>query len=451
MSIDPTPQPTNAKPTRGRPRRWALLVLVLAALAVRGRVMLSNQHLLHADTDGYREISWNLYHDGHFALSTDFFYHPAQPTAYRPPLYPVLITAFFLLPERNSAIGLFHVLLGVGTVIGVYRLGELWQLPVAGSLIATGLVIVDPLLVHLSRQVMNETLSAFLAMWTLVALALFVREPVVWRGLLAGALAGLCVLCRPTFLAWLVCVTVALPFVVPVARRHSAILSAVFLLGAAVAISPWPIRNWREFGRPIVTTTHGGYTLWLANNSSLYEWLRTGEWGSVWDASPFHSDWRRRMRGAEMSYWSTDQLRMRELPNDRLAYQLAFDTIAADPATFAYSCVVRVGLLWSVLPHQLTADESTSRRGLRYAVAIFYTAELALAALGLWILRRKLLSSPWLWSLLLLVSFTAVHTFYWTHMRMRAPLMGVVALLAAQAVVTLASRRRVANRWPSVA
>jgi hypothetical protein len=228
-------------------------------------------------------------------------------------------------------------------------------------------------------------------------------------------------------------------------------LTAVCILAAAVVISPWPLRNWWRFGKPIVTTTHGGYTLWLANNPSLYEWLRTGEWGSVWDASQFHSDWRRRLHAAELSYWSTDQVRMRELPNDRLAYQLAFETIAAEPLTFAYSCLVRVGLLWSVLPHQLSADESPSRRGLRYAVAIWYTAELALAAFGLWVLRRKLLLSPWLWGLLLLLSFTAVHTFYWTHMRMRAPLMGVVALLAAQAVVTLAVRRPAASPSPSPA
>ena len=39
--------------------------------------------------------------------------------------------------------------------------------------------------------------------------------------------------------------------------------------------------------------------------------------------------------------------------------------------------------------------------------------------------------SSWLWGLLLVACLTAVHTFYWTDMRMRAPLMPVVALAAA--------------------
>ncbi len=37
-----------------------------------------------------------------------------------------------------------------------------------------------------------------------------------------------------------------------------------------LTISPWAIRNWQVFGRPIITTTHGGYTLWLANNPAYY-------------------------------------------------------------------------------------------------------------------------------------------------------------------------------------
>ena len=49
-------------------------------------------------------------------------------------------------------------------------------------------------------------------------------------------------------------------------------------------------------------------------------------------------------------------------------------------------------------------------------------------------LMRKLLQPPWIWGVLLCVAFTAVHTFYWTNLRMRAPLMPFVALVAAAAV-----------------
>jgi len=130
---------------------------------------------------------------------------------------------------------------------------------------------------------------------------------------------------------------------------------------------------------------------------------------------------------------------------DARAYQEAFQNIREEPAMFAYSCLVRVGRLWAVLPHQLSAAESPSRRAMRYAVAIWYAFELLLAAIGLWILKKQLLAKPWIWGLLLLVSFTGVHALYWTDMRMRAPLTSVIALLAAQAVVVLAQPSRRAS------
>jgi hypothetical protein len=137
-----------------------------------------------------------------------------------------------------------------------------------------------------------------------------------------------------------------------------------------------------------------------------------------------------------------------EVALDRLAYQTAWTNIRAEPGMFAFACLVRVGRLWNVLPHQTSSDESTSRRGQRYAVAIWYVLEFALALIGAWSLGRRLLQAPWVYALLLALSFTAVHTLYWTDLRMRAPLSVVIALLAAQGVATLASRKRLATLSP---
>jgi hypothetical protein len=82
---------------------------------------------------------------------------------------------------------------------------------------------------------------------------------------------------------------------------------------------------------------------------------------------------------------------------------------------------------------------------LRFAVAIWYTLELLLAAAGIAYLRRRLLLSPWAWGTILVVSLSAVHTIFWTDMRMRAPLVIVVALLAAQGVLLLATRRHASS------
>ena len=147
-------------------------------------------------------------------------------------------------------------------------------------------------------------------------------------------------------------------------------------------LSPWAIRNQIQFGRPIVTTTHGGYTLLLANNPEFYEWLRHGGWGSVWQADQFNSDW----------FWSRPRDnwgRSSELKDDSQAYDEAWQTIRSQPGTFLYACAVRIGRFWSPLPHQLTADETPLRRLSRYTVALWYIAEFPLAVLGIWQLSRN--------------------------------------------------------------
>jgi hypothetical protein len=265
---------------------------------------------------------------------------------------------------------------------------------------------------------------------------------------------ALAALCRPAFLLWTFAAGVVLWWRAftkrsiandnsrgPTARGRIANnlrAPAAFALGALVVLCPWVIRNQIQFGRPIVTTTHGGYTLLLANNPEFYDWLRSGSWGSVWQADRFNAEWeRRRPRD--------------ELQADRLAYDNAWQTIRSQPGTFLYACAVRIGRFWSPLPHQLTAEETPLHRLSRYAVALWYVAEFLLAIAGIWRLSRcspsPLPSSPvplshWALKcpalmrggLLLVLCLLAGHVVYWTDMRMRAPIMPVVATLAAAAL-----------------
>jgi hypothetical protein len=92
----------------------------------------------------------------------------------------------------------------------------------------------------------------------------------------------------------------------------------------------------------------------------------------------------------------------------------------------------------SALDHQLAADESAGRRLARYAVGVWYVAVFGLALAGIPALGCRLLRPPWLWGLLLCLSFTAMHAVYWSNLRMRAPLMPVVCLAAAVGVKRIA-------------
>jgi len=220
------------------------------------------------------------------------------------------------------------------------------------------------------------------------------------------------------------------------------LLALAFAAALAAALSPWAIRNQVQFGRPILTTTHGGYTLLLANNPYFYQYLRTAPWGAVWENKELDRAWR-----AKVPHSQTD-----EVHADRLAYAEAIENIRNEPATFCYACLVRVGRLFSVLPHQVSQDEGTVRRWLRYGVGLWYVAEFALAVFGAVVAclaaRRKKNSTIGLAGMLLMVAcFAAVHAVYWTDMRMRAPLMPAIALAAATGLGCLSDRMACRNSF----
>jgi hypothetical protein len=235
---------------------------------------------------------------------------------------------------------------------------------------------------------------------------------------------------------------------------------AGLIVAAGAVMSPWAIRNHRIFGTAILTTTHGGYTLYLGNNEQFYDYLAKGDSELPWQASSLQplvlskdtvlteEILNKLKKLSTIGKKFEEQKRQRgytdhpELRNDFIAYEFAELAMHEQPRMAALACAYRVGQLWSPLPHKLTADESTGRQLLRYATCAWYCGVYVLVAVGVWRLRRKLLAPPWIWGVLLCFAFTAVHTFYWTNLRMRAPLMPFVAIIAAAGVARMTERRR---------
>jgi 4-amino-4-deoxy-L-arabinose transferase-like glycosyltransferase len=391
----------------------ALLVL-LSALVIRSGVLLAGLDRLAADPDGYKALASNLVECGVLGRER-------TPSAYRPPLYPLLLTACLVAaPHDKTAIALVHLLLGVATVWLTLALARRWGLG-RFAWLAGALVACDPILLNQSTLIMTETLATFLAAASLASTSAAAeacgRRRIVWAAC-AGACLGLAALCRPTFLATLLLVAGGIAWTSSSNWRERMRAPAVVLVAAGLMLLPWAARNWRCFGRPIVTTTHGGYTLLLGNNPDYYDFLRTAPWRTVWSAEQLD-----RTLSAELG---TD-----EAANDRREYQQAWQAIRRQPAMFAAACVHRVASLWGVLPHDVTAGESWLRRAARYTTAVWYLALFLLAGAAVVRRRAPVLRLPWLWTTLFILSFAAVHLVYWTDMRMRAPLVPALSLLAA--------------------
>lgn len=406
------------------------------------------------DPDSYQRVAINLAEKGVFALD-------GTPTAYRPPLYPLVLSGIMLATGSywRLAVGLVHWLFGIGTILCVAYLVGVRS--VQARVLAVVLVATDPLLLHHSRLIMTETQSTFLVAVTLVAFHRAANRPGMIWWLLGGLLMGLCSLTRPTFLPWPI-VAVCLGMIGACLSAQARSLAGqkaqpagggglkprgmcltqaaqvgFVLFGFVLAIIPWGVRNWLVLGRPILGTTHGGYTFYLANNPWFYDYLRRSGSQPVWDAAELNARWERVVR---------EQAGGDELAADHLAYEMAFDTIRNQPGMFLRACLDRLWQLWRIVPHRLNENESFAHRVARYVVGVFYLVEYILIAFAI-VGRIKARNTQaldyvvWVLECALVLTVVGVHTFYWTNMRMRAPLIPILAIWAAEGYDDLFSSR----------
>lgn len=479
-------------PTSATVLRGALAIGILA-FAIRMAVLAVVSDAWMQDPDAYRSLARVWASTGTFGTATanattaeDRSGAHAEPgamdasravaTAYRPPLYPWLLSWAYYGADRLDAsaaspsepplrdrawIAFWHIALGTATSILTWLLAmRLGLRPWAGAMGAM-LVIFDPILLRQSTLVMTETLATCLGVvawwWAVrhdatrqnpesntrgdIRQARFQSGPsAMVPGLILGSILGAAGLCRATALAWLVVwggLSAMLWWRSPAPDRNpqSFRTFAIAAVVACLMLGGWAWRNQQQLGTPVLTTTHGGYTLYLANNPILYDhWKRSVS--RDWDEDAFHRDWQSDQQSRAFAS---------EMEMDRFAQSLAMQSIREEPGTFLWGCVIRQGWFWALWPASRQASLWQQR-----AIGIWYAVVLGWAALGGVLLARSRGSGKasagqsdvatlrrWLPAVALLVSLVLVHSVYWSNMRMRAPLVPMLSLLAAVGVQRL--------------
>ncbi|MGC8641152.1 MAG: ArnT family glycosyltransferase [Isosphaeraceae bacterium] len=392
-----------------------VLAVALLAVALRGGVMVAGSDSFD-DPDNYLPLARSISEGKGLVWN-------GRPTAYRPPLYPSLLAPLVQWsgPRPLFAIAVFHLALAAGTVWMTASAARKWGLSDWRILIAAAIVACDPVLLWQSRFVMTETLGAFLTALALAELA----DP-RWRGAVAGgASLGLASLCRPSLLPGAGLVVLGCLPVGSGTRRQRLLRGLALALSMIAVLTPWAIRNALVLGEPIITTTHGGYTLALANNEPYYRDVLAGSSGRVWT-------------GKDQFLWwdSVTQATagMSEPEADRFLRQTVIRLAVKQPATFLRACVDRLNRFWSVAPAVAVYSPV-----IRLATAIWTIPLWMALAIGL--LRREQWSWPRIAAPLAIVGLSLVHTLYWTDIRMRAPIVPAIALVAASAVLPIWSGR----------
>jgi 4-amino-4-deoxy-L-arabinose transferase-like glycosyltransferase len=365
-----------------------------------------------------------------------------RPTAFRPPGYTFLLGGVYHLtgvweeprPERVVVARRMQIVIGTVLVAMIGLLAaQLWGAVVALAAMALAAVYVP--LVTMSGTVMSEPLFVVFMLGALSAALQYRRSAhrLPWA-ILAGLLAGAATLTRANGMILLLPLALAVwdrPWRRPSLRALGPPVALVVV--AALAVSPWTLRNWREFHMFIPVTTQLGSALaGTYNDSARTDPVHPGSWRSL-RRVPSYADLYGPLRRTD------EAVLERKLRKRAQGYALDHPLYVAQVAFWTTARGFELdGMEWAIhTASTVSIDATWAKRGV-WCFWLF--AVLAIAGAFTPLARR----APWfVWAFPALMYASVVFLVIETP-RYRTPLDPFIVLLAALALVT--AGRRLARR-----
>jgi len=405
-----------------------LLFASLGIIARIGIVLVSGNQLTNSlsgggDAPAYLRLADSLYkHQG--------FSYVGQPSAFRPPLYPILLDGAHLTFGEHYifAVRVLQLVAGIGMAwLCAVIAQEIWGVRSRNWCFALALIF--PTLVYFTGEILTETFASFMAVLFLLFL---VRSKsgrmsdYVCMGLVAGlaALLRFNMIFLPFIAGWRVLSTLKN------GQRSRALLVVSFI--PFCILLPWMIRNLVVFHGEVIYSTHTGMDLvegiiepeGRADQQQQQQILREAGW---------------QMQGLER----TDSLRLRYPSEPELNRQAmrAAVRLWRDAGWHGVKIILqKIGYFW-LSTDQLVSISHFSRRVqlLRIAGVGFYWLSLAVAVAGM---KKLLRVDVHLAHTLIIyvVIATGLHLLFAMNTRLRVPL--VDPLICVLATYPFATSKR---------
>lgn len=216
-----------------------------------------------SDSLGYDGLAINLLQHHVFSLSAT---PPFEPSAFFAPGYSTLVaTIYGLLGEvRYDAIIVPQMLLSLGTIFGIwYGLRRLHAVHYGAGLAAV-LLGAQWQLAELVSDFRPDILFTFLLTLSAVSVMFSLRNRRIWLTAVAGLLTGLTLLTKVNAkyvpVLWVPAFIATYRSSPREALRHCSVYFGMVIL----VISPWVLRNYVHFGRPLLGTIEDLSIAWFA-------------------------------------------------------------------------------------------------------------------------------------------------------------------------------------------
>lgn len=418
------------------------LFIALFLLAAAGRLV----YILHFRTYLTIGAAGEMEHAAvtlaRYGFLGDAFGPDTGPTAHLVPLYPMFLAGIYRVFGWNTPEGkLVQELLSITATSAAIALlpfvARKARLPLAAGIVAAALLAVLPIHLWIETSGNWEQPYAALALLGLLWCFLSLHEArwQSWRAAaLVGVFLGAAALLSASLVAAGVCMFVASWWSDPSARRRALTRGLLLASMSALVISPWAIRNYREFGGFIPLRSNFGLELAVGNNDAGGGIGYDPSWeesaGTNFPTHPFRNPEERAQLLAmgERKYMQAKQ-------REGIAW------IRAHPVRFASLTLRRFVLYWFPPPDLWTAP--TPLRGFKAVISGVIGAGALLGLAGLFAARH-----PYRWFFLAAVLGTsAVYFVLHVGVRYRYPVVGLSTLLAAWVVLRAAERVRGMTRW----
>ncbi|MEG5042347.1 MULTISPECIES: glycosyltransferase family 39 protein [unclassified Microcoleus] len=412
---------------------WVLIGLTLLGLALRLYLAWrTNQTLpdtparLRGDEPGYERFAYDL-------LNGYFFERPG-----RTPVYPFFVAGCYAIFGRSPASVVYvQAFLGATIIPLTFILARRFT-GAQSSLVAAGLIAIDPSLIFHVRRLQTEVLYTPLILLTVLGLLWALEQP-QWQSFsLAGALLAITNLCRPTGML--------LPAIVPLLMPrewHFKRKIALFIayLGAVIIITaPWTYHNYR---------THKTFLIYSVSTAIL------------WQGSPefYHLAYEKLPKRDMVQIWQEELNPERNgghnaftIEGDRYFTKRAIASILREPAVYLWYCLQKAVFFWlgnpvSDWPDHAMFNVEVMRRffSLQQIVGILASRIWPVfAALGMIVLRHRW--REFLPLLLVCAYFTFIHALTYAEVRYSEPLHPILAVVIATAAGELQRRLKLISQ-----
>jgi 4-amino-4-deoxy-L-arabinose transferase-like glycosyltransferase len=180
----------------------------------------------------------------------------AEPTAYRPPVYPFFLAAIYSIAGHNLTwVRFVQALLGAGICVLTYLIATIIFDNTIATLSGVFCSFYPPLIFSTS-QILTETLFTFLL---LLGIFLIIERQTYAALITTGIIFGLALLTRPFFIFFL-------PFLfywIFINNKFETLKTIpIFIIGVLLILFPWTLRNYYRLDSFVPLANVGGLTLY---------------------------------------------------------------------------------------------------------------------------------------------------------------------------------------------